>query len=300
MSSVSKSGLIAIVGRPNVGKSTLLNHILGQKISITSRKPQTTRHTLLGIHTEGDAQLVFIDTPGIHSEHKKALNEYMNNAAARAMIDTDIICMVVDRTHWTADDERVYQQVKRHRAKLVLLVNKIDLLKDKSQLLPHLEKLASKEGVDDIIPISAFTPADVKHLIETLVAASPEGEGLFPEDQITNRSSRFLASEIVREKITRQLGDELPYSATVAIDSFEVSERFTEIHATIFVERQGQKRILIGDGGSRLKSIGTEARIDMERLFDNKVVLKLWVKVKSNWSDDLQALRSLGFSDSDT
>ena len=172
--------------------------------------------------------------------------------------------------------------------------------KDKSQLLPHLEKLASKEGVDDIIPISAFTPADVKHLIETLVAASPEGEGLFPEDQITNRSSRFLASEIVREKITRQLGDELPYSATVAIDSFEVSERFTEIHATIFVERQGQKRILIGDGGSRLKSIGTEARIDMERLFDNKVVLKLWVKVKSNWSDDLQALRSLGFSDSDT
>jgi len=300
MSKVSKSGLIAIVGRPNVGKSTLLNHILGQKISITSRKPQTTRHTLLGIHTEGQAQLVFIDTPGIHSEHKKALNEYMNNAASRAMLDTDIICMVVDRTHWTTDDERVYQQVKRHSAKLVLLVNKIDLLKDKSQLLPHLEKLAAKEGVDDIIPISAFTPADIEHLIATLVASSPEGEGLFPEDQITNRSSRFLASEIVREKITRQLGDELPYSATVAIDSFEASQRFTEIHATIFVERQGQKRILIGDGGSRLKSIGTEARIDMERLFDHKVVLKLWVKVKSNWSDDLQALRSLGFNESET
>ena len=296
---IKKSAIVAIVGRPNVGKSTLLNHILGQKISITSRKPQTTRHTLLGIHTEGDFQLVFVDTPGIHSEHKKALNEYMNHAATQAMADTDIICMIVDRTHWNADDERVFKYVKRHSAKLVLVVNKVDLLNDKGRLLPYLEELYQKSGADEIVPVSAFTPSDVQRLVQTLVKLSPTGEAIFPEDQVTTRSSRFLASEIVREKITRQLGDELPYSATVAIESFDVGERFTEIHATIYVERQGQKKILIGDGGSRLKSIGTEARLDMERLFDHKVVLKLWVKVKANWSDDARAMKSLGFGDAD-
>lgn len=295
----NKSAIVAIVGRPNVGKSTLLNHILGQKISITSRKPQTTRHTLLGIHTEDDFQLVFVDTPGIHSEHKKALNEYMNQAASQAMVDTDIICMIVDRTHWNADDERVFKQIKRHSAKFVLVVNKVDLLSDKARLLPYLEELYQKLEADEIVPVSAFNPNDVQRLVKTLVSLSPEGEALFPDDQITTRSSRFLAAEIVREKITRQLGDELPYSAVVAIESFELGERFTEIHATIYVERQGQKKILIGDGGSRLKSIGTEARLDMERLFDHKVVLKLWVKVKANWSDDARAMKSLGFGDAD-
>jgi GTPase len=294
-----KTALVAIVGRPNVGKSTLLNHILGQKLSITSRKPQTTRHTLLGIRTEEDYQLVFVDTPGIHSAHKKALNEYMNQAATQAMVDTDIICMVVDRTHWNADDERVFTQVKKHPAKLIILVNKIDLLKDKSRLLPYIESLAQREGVADIIPISAFTATDVSRLVETLVAESPIGEALFPADQITNRSSRFLAAEIVREKITRQLGDELPYAVTVAIERFDVGERFTEIHATIYVERSSQKRILIGDAGSRMKSIGTEARHDMERLFDHRVILKLWVKVKENWSDDARALKTLGFTENE-
>jgi GTP-binding protein Era len=173
------------------------------------------------------------------------------------------------------------------------------LLNDKGRLLPYLEELYQKSGADEIVPVSAFTPNDVQRLVQALVKLSPVGEAIFPEDQVTTRSSRFLASEIVREKITRQLGDELPYSATVAIESFDVGERFTEIHATIYVERQGQKKILIGDGGSRLKSIGTEARLDMERLFDHKVVLKLWVKVKANWSDDARAMKSLGFGDAD-
>jgi GTP-binding protein Era len=296
---MNRTAIVAIVGRPNVGKSTLLNHILGQKISITSRKPQTTRHTLLGIHTEDDFQLVFVDTPGIHSEHKKALNEYMNQAATQAMANTDIICMIVDRTHWNADDERVFKQVKRHAAKLVVVVNKVDLLSEKARLLPYLEELYQKSGADEIVPVSAFNPNDVARLVSALVNLSPPGDALFPQDQVTTRSSRFLAAEIVREKITRQLGDELPYSATVAIESFEVGDRFTEIHATIYVERQGQKKILIGDAGSRLKSIGTEARVDMERLFDHKVVLKLWVKVKANWSDDARAMKSLGFNDAD-
>ncbi len=292
-----RCGYVAIVGRPNVGKSTLLNHLLGQKISITSRKPQTTRHQVLGIQTEGTNQIIYVDTPGLHKEASKAINRFMNRAATSAIRDVDLVVFVVDRTAWTEEDEMVLQHVKQSGLPTMLVINKVDLLQDKSALLPHLEQLAQRMEFAEIVPVSALRHHNVAELESQILTRLPEAVHFFPEDQITDRSQRFLVAEIVREKITRQLGDELPYAATVEIEEFTLQDAILQISALILVERKGQKKILIGEKGARLRTIGTEARMDMETLLDCKVMLRLWVKVKSGWSDDERALRSLGYSD---
>ena len=284
-------GFIAIVGRPNVGKSTLLNKILGQKISITSRKAQTTRHRIVGIHTEGAYQAVYVDTPGLHIEEKRAINRLMNRAASSAIGDVDLIIFVVDGTHWNADDEMVLNKLRQAKSPVVLAINKIDNVKNKDELLPFITELSGKFDFAEIIPISAQRGNNVRKSLK-------KGIHHFPEDYVTDRSQRFMASEIIREKLMRFMGDELPYSVTVEIEQFKVNERGTyEINGLILVEREGQKKMVIGHGGQKIKTIGTEARADMERLFDNKVHLELWVKVKSGWADDERALRSLGYMD---
>ena len=295
----TRCGYIAIVGRPNVGKSTLLNHILGQKLSITSRKPQTTRHQVLGIKTEGDIQAIYVDTPGLHLRDEKAINRYMNRAASAALADVDLALFVVDRDRWTDEDDLVLEKLRHAECPVVLVVNKIDRLADKAELLPLIESLSTRFEFADIVPVSALRGHNRDDLETLIHGYLPEGIHLFPEDQITNRSERFLAAELVREKIMRQLGEEVPYAMTVEIEEFKASPRLIEISALILVERQGQKKILIGEGGSRLRQIGTEARKDMEKAFDSKVMLRLWVKVKSGWSDDQRALRSLGYTDLD-
>ncbi|MBU3069919.1 GTPase Era [Aestuariicella sp. G3-2] len=294
---VSRCGYVAIVGRPNVGKSTLLNHILEQKISITSRKPQTTRHNVLGIKTEGSVQAIYVDTPGLHLQHAKAINRYMNKAATTALRDVDVVVFLVDRLAWTDEDDMVVKRLQNLDCPIILAINKVDQLEDKGVLLPHLEQLSEKLKVDEIVPISALRGINLDALQEQVEKRLPEGMHFFPEDQITDRSSRFLAAEIIREKITRQLGDELPYQMTVEIEEFSHDGSIIHIGALILVERDGQKRILIGDKGAKIKQIGQQARIDMEALFDCKVMLKTWVKVKSGWSDDERALRSLGYDD---
>ena len=292
-----RCGYVAIVGRPNVGKSTLLNHILGQKISITSRKPQTTRHQVLGIKTEDNYQVIFVDTPGLHRGEDKAINRYMNKAASSAIRDVDLVLFLVDRTAWTEEDQMVLEQVQRAKLPTILVVNKVDLLEDKNVLLPHLQALADRGDFEAIVPASALRQRNVDSLEQEILKYLPESEHFYPEEQITDRSQRFLAAEIVREKIMRQLGDELPYAVTVEIEEFSFEGEVAHISALILVERKGQKKIIIGDKGTRLRSIGTDARKDMERLFDCKVMLRLWVKVKSGWSDDERALRSLGYDD---
>ncbi len=292
-----RCGYVAIVGRPNVGKSTLLNHILGQKISITSRKPQTTRNNVVGIKTEGDVQIMFVDTPGMHLGQQKAINRYMNRAASTAVKDVDVVVFVVDRFIWTEEDEAVAEKLQHVSCPIILAVNKVDQIDDKETLLPHLEQLSQKLHAAEIVPLSALRNMNLDRLEQLIIARLPEGLHMYPEDQITDRSSRFMAAEIVREKITRQLGDELPYEMAVEIEEFKQEGAMLHISALILVERDGQKRILIGDKGERIKLIGTQARVDMEKLFELKIMLKLWVKVKSGWSDDERALRSLGYND---
>ena len=293
----TRCGYVAIVGRPNVGKSTLLNHLLGQKISITSRKPQTTRHRVLGIKTEAGHQIIFVDTPGLHKGAEKAINRYMNRAATAAMRDVDLVVFVVDRTAWTEEDAMVLEQIRQGGLPCLLVVNKVDLLEDKSCLLPHLEFLAQQADFAAILPVSALRRHNVEELEKEILKFLPVSEHFFPEEQITDRSQRFLAAEIVREKIMRQLGEEIPYAIAVEIEEFALEDGVLHISALILVERKGQKKILVGEGGTRLRSIGSDARRDMELLFDNKVMLRLWVKVRSGWSDDERALRSLGYDD---
>jgi len=287
--------MVAIVGRPNVGKSTLLNHLLGQKLSITSRKPQTTRQQLLGVRTEGDSQLIFIDTPGIHLGQTQAVNKLMNKSAASAMTEVDVTLMLCDRTRWTDEDELALEWVSRQQGPVALLINKVDLLQDKDVLLPFTTSLSSRVDFDAVFPISALRKQGLEDLVHYIKRLAPFGPHLFPEDHVTDKTQRFLAAELVREKIVRQLGDELPYATAVEIEEFAEDERgILHINALILVERAGQKKILVGESGERLKAIGTAARKDMERAFDCKVMLKLWVKVKAGWSDDLRALKTLG------
>ena len=294
---VTRCGYVAIVGRPNVGKSTLLNHILGQKLAITSRKPQTTRHNMLGIKTEGDVQAVYVDTPGLHKHNDKALNRYMNRSASTALKDVDVVVFVVDRMRWTDEDQLVLEKVQHVKCPILLAVNKADRLEDKSELLPHLNWLAEQLPQAEIVPISALQGQNLDTLEALVGERLPESEHFYPEDQITDRSSRFLAAELIREKIMRQLGAELPYQITVEIEEFKQEGRVLHIHGLILVERDGQKKIIIGDKGERIKRIGQDARKDMETMFDSKVMLNLWVKVKGGWSDDERALRSLGYDD---
>ena len=291
-------GFIAIVGRPNVGKSTLLNKILGQKISITSRKAQTTRHRILGIKTEGAYQEIYVDTPGLHIEEKRAINRLMNRAASSAIGDVDMVIFVVEGTKWTDDDEMVLNKLRSTKAPVVLAINKIDNIQNKDELLPHITELSTKFPFKEIIPISGQRGKNV-HILEKFVRESlKEGIHHYPEEYVTDRSQRFMASEIIREKLMRFMGEELPYSVTVEIEQFKTNERGTyEINGLILVEREGQKKMVIGNKGQKIKVIGTEARADMERLFDNKVHLELWVKVKAGWADDERALRSLGYID---
>lgn len=291
-------GFIAIVGRPNVGKSTLLNKILGQKISITSRKAQTTRHRIVGIKTEGAYQAIYVDTPGLHIEEKRAINRLMNRAASSAIGDVDLIIFVVDGTHWNADDEMVLNKLRNAKAPVVLAINKVDNIKNKDELLPFITDISGKFNFAHIVPISAQHGNNVHELEKIVRQSLREGAHHFSEDYVTDRSQRFMASEIIREKLMRFTGEELPYSVTVEIEQFKVNERGTyEINGLILVEREGQKKMVIGAGGQKIKTIGIEARADMERLFDNKVHLELWVKVKSGWADDERALRSLGYMD---
>ena len=290
-----KCGLVALVGRPNVGKSTLLNFLLEQKLSITSRKPQTTRQQVLGVKTVDADQMIFVDTPGLHRDEPKAINKAMNRSATSAMADVDLVLFLIDRGKWTEEDAWVLEKLRTVKAPVALIVNKMDLMDDPKALLPEMESLHALHDFAGVFPISALRQKNLD-VLETFVRRNlPEGHHLFPEGQITNRTERFLAAELIREKIIRQLGDELPHTTAVEIEGFQPDERGTQhISAIIFVEREGQKRIVIGTGGSRLRSIGTEARRDMEKAFDSKVMLKLWVKVKSGWSDDVRALQSLG------
>ncbi|WP_072930192.1 GTPase Era [Nissabacter archeti] len=291
-------GFAAIVGRPNVGKSTLLNQLLGQKISITSRKPQTTRHRIMGIHTEGPYQAIYVDTPGLHIEEKRAINRLMNRAASSSIGDVELVIFVVEGTHWTPDDEMVVNKLRDLKAPVVLAINKVDNVADKSKLLPHIQFLSKQMNFLDVVPISAEKGTNVDTIASIVRKRLPEAVHHFPEDYITDRSQRFMASEIIREKLMRFLGEELPYSVTVEIERFASNERGGyDVNGLILVEREGQKKMVIGNKGAKIKTIGIEARQDMEEMFEAKVHLELWVKVKSGWADDERALRSLGYVD---
>lgn len=297
MSDKSYFGFVGIIGRPNVGKSTLMNHLLGQKISITSRRPQTTRNRVVGIDTQDAYQTVYVDTPGLHKEEKRAINRLMNRAAESALGDVELILLVVDATQWTEDDDMVFSKVENARCDVVLVINKIDKISDKISLLPLIEKLSQKVKFKAIIPVSALKNNNLDELKKIIRDSLPEGVHCFPDDSITDRSSRFMAAELIREKLMRQMGEELPYSVTVEVEEFKDEGKLLRISAVILVERQGQKKMVIGANGTRIKRIGTDARIDMEKLFDCKVFLNLFVKVKAGWADDDRALKSLGYAD---
>jgi GTP-binding protein Era len=297
MMSDSLCGYVAIVGRPNVGKSTLLNHLLGQKLCITSRKPQTTRHTLLGIKTQDNVQIIYVDTPGIHTNQDKAINRVINRSASSIIADVDVVIFMLDRCEWSEADEYVAKQLNNLSVPVLVALNKLDMINSRDELLPQVEFLKEKVRAQEFLPVSALRKIGTEELEEKIKSYLPSQPHLFPEDQITDRSERFLAAELVREKITRQLGAELPYQITVEIEEFRVEKNITHISALILVEREGQKKILIGSNGARLKKVGEQARADMESLFDSKVMLRTWVKVRTGWSDDEKALRSLGYMD---
>ncbi|WP_414673352.1 MULTISPECIES: GTPase Era [unclassified Methylophaga] len=293
-----RSGYVAIIGRPNVGKSTLINRILGQKLCITSRRPQTTRHRILGIKTTDQGQFIYVDTPGMHSDGKKAMNRYMNRAAAASIDDVDVVLFVVEGLKWTEDDQRVLKRIQQDaRSPVILVLNKADKLSDKSDLLPQIQSLAPQYDFAAVVPISARKGMNTDVLEQEIAKLMPEGEMIFDEDQLTDRSSRFLAGEIVREKLFRYLGQELPYSLTVEIEQFEEEEGMYRIGAVVYVERSGQKSIVIGKKGEQLKLIGQDARLEMEQLFGCKVFLQIWVKVREGWSDNERMLKNLGYND---
>jgi len=293
-----RSGYVAIIGRPNVGKSTLINRVLGHKLCITSRRPQTTRHRILGIKTDDDSQLIYVDTPGLHIDDKKAMNRYMNRAAASSIDDVDVILFVVDGMNWTDEDEKVLERLKvSAKAPVILVINKMDKLADKEVMLPHIQKLSAQFDYANVFPISARKGMNLDELEKQIKQLVPEGDLIFPEDQITDRSSRFLAAELVREQLFRHLGQELPYSITVEIEQFDDEKDLYRIGAVIYVERDGQKAIVIGKKGDLLKSVGKDARIEMQSLFGHKVFLRLWVKVREGWGDNERMLKNLGYND---
>jgi len=292
-----RCGYVAILGRPNVGKSTLLNRILGQKISITSRKPQTTRHRILGVHTSPTAQGLFVDTPGIHFGSKRALNQAMNRAATDTLNDVDLLLFMVQGTRFTEADEAVLKLIKRSATPAIAVINKIDRVTDKVQLLPAIDRLAQTGVFKQVIPVSAQTGEQVEELLGIVEDYLPVASALFDDEQITDRSLRFLAAEIVREKIMRQLGDEIPYGCSVEIERFDSDSGQTQIDALIWVEKPAHKPILIGKAGERLKRIGSDARQDLITLIDAPVHLQLWVKVKRGWTSDARAVRSLEYAD---
>ena len=289
-----RCGTIAIVGRPNVGKSTMLNHILGVKLSITSRKAQTTRHRLLGIQTTEDAQYLFVDTPGFQLKHINALNRGMNKTVKQVMSEVDVVLFVVEATRFGNDDRKVLEILPKNTP-VLLVINKADLLDDKNELLPYMQQRGEEFAFADMVPISAKRNLSLDALLLAIRKHLPEQPAIYGEDELTDRNERFLAAELVREKVFRLLGEELPYSITVEIEKFEQEGGLRRIHAAIIVDKEGQKPILIGKGGEKLKQISTEARQDMEKLFGGKVWLETWVKVRGGWADDERALKSLGY-----
>ncbi len=296
MNKITRCGYVAIVGRPNVGKSTLLNYLLGQKISITSRKPQTTRYQILGIKTKDDTQVIYVDTPGLHWGARGALNRYLNRTAQTALQSVDVVIFVIEVDHFhSMDDQWVLEKLKKINIPVLLVINKIDKIKNRERLLPFMEKLSRDYSFKNIIPISAKTGEQVDTVEQAVMACLSEGPYQFPPDQVTDRGDQFMATEIIREKAMRQLGQELPYALAVTLVLFEREPTITRISAVIWVEKDSQKGIVIGKGGERLKKIGTQARLSLEKIFEEKVFLQLWVKVKSHWSGNAQLLKELGF-----
>ena len=290
-------GYVALIGRPNVGKSTLMNHMLGQKISITSRKPQTTRHRILGIDTTDAGQIIYMDTPGMHKVEKKALNRYLNKTADTTLLGVDVVVWLIDGLSWHEYDEVIFKKLERAGLPVVLAVNKVDKVKDKDAILAFFAEARKRYPFEEMLPISALKGTNLDVMEKVLHNLLPEGELIYPKDQITDRPERFMAAEIVREKLTRRLGDELPYSLTVEIERYEEQKKITKIYAIIWVERDTQKNIVIGKQGELLKKVGTDARVDIETLIGQKVYLQLWVKVKKGWANSERALHSLGFMD---
>ena len=289
-----RTGLIAIVGRPNVGKSTLLNRLVGQKISITSRKAQTTRHRVTGIHTTDEAQFVFIDTPGFQTRHAGALNKSMNKRVRETLGDVDVVMMLIEAGRLTPEDKQVMQLLPDNRP-VLLVVNKIDHAKDRAELMAFVQQVSIERSFTEIIPVSAKQGKNLDELLKTIQSHLPEGAPMYGEDDVTDQTERQLAAELIREKVFRLCGDEIPYAVAVSIEKFEEVGALRRIFATIMVDRDGHKAIVIGKGGEKLKEISTQARLDMERAFEGKVYLEVWVKVKGGWADDIRMLRSLGY-----
>jgi len=290
-------GFVALIGRPNVGKSTLMNHLLKQKISITSRKPQTTRHRILGINTTEAGQAIYMDTPGMHNNEKRAMNRYLNRTAESTLLGVDVIVWLIDGLSWHEYDEVIFKKLERAGLPVILAVNKVDKVKDKDAILTFFAEAQHRFPFEHLVPISALKRTNLDQLESLIMKLLPENDLIYPEDQITDRPERFLAAEIVREKLTRRLGDELPYALTVEMERYEELPNITKIYAIIWVERLTQKNIVIGKDGEMLKKVGTDARFDIEKLIGQKVYLQLWVKVKKNWSDNERAMQSLGFND---
>ena len=288
-----KCGLVAIVGRPNVGKSTLLNRIVGQKISITSRKAQTTRHRVMGVHTTDEAQFVFVDTPGFQTRHTNAMNRTMNKRVRETLSDTDVVMMLVEAGRLTDGDRQVMELLPTDRP-VILVVNKIDFAKDKGALMAFLQEASAAHAFTEIVPVSAKQSNNLDELLKTVQVHLPVNAPLFGEDDVTDQTERQLAAELIREKVFRLSGEEIPYGVAVQIDKFEEEGNLRRIFATILVDREGHKAIIIGKGGEKLKTISTQARLDMEHAFDSKVYLEVWVKVKGGWADDVRMLKSLG------
>lgn len=291
------SGLIAIVGKPNVGKSTLLNYLIGEKISITADKPQTTRHKIIGVKTVANRQAIFIDTPGMHIHQKKAINKEMNRAAKSALHDVDAVIFVVEALEWDDEDSLVLDCVYNLRCPVFLVVNKIDKVKDKAHLLPYLEKLSAMMPFTEIIPCVATLGEQVQIIEKKVFAVLPEGPFFYPVEQTTDKPLAFRFAEIIREKLTRVLNEELPYALSVEIERMQQTDTQLVVHAIIWVERSSQKGIVIGKHGAVLKEIGQQARLDMNHMLKTSVHLELWVKVRENWSDDTRALKNLGYLD---
>lgn len=288
-------GYVTIIGRSNVGKSTLLNNLVGQKISITSRKPQTTRRHIIGVNTDDNYQIIYIDTPGMQDSPVNAINRYMNKEASSAIAGIDLLIYMIEALKWTALDEHVLKLIKNQTVPIILVVNKIDKVKDKKPILPYLKKLSGKMNFKEIIPISALSRNSLRPLEQCIKDLLPECPFQYPDDQVTDKTQCFFAAEFVREKLIKRLGDELPYSLTVTIDSFVEKEKIIHIDAIIWVATRGQKAIVIGQQGEGLKAVGSQARRDMERMFDCKVFLRTWVKVKDKWMDNERAIKQLGF-----
>lgn len=292
-----KTGFVSVIGRPNVGKSTLINQVLKQKLSIVSHKPQTTRHQILAIHSTDEGQMVFIDTPGIHNQKGTALNKHLNQTAQSSSHGVDVVLLLVEAMKWTDEDLRAAKVVQQSTAKKLLVVNKVDKVKQKEQLIPFVEKILQTYDFDGVHYISALRNKQIEPLIDVIFDHLPVGEPVFEEDQVSDRSTRFFITELIREQLMERFHQELPYSVTVNIESYEVKGPTHHIHAVIWVERKNQKGIIIGNKGEAIKQIGINARKEIEAFIQAKVNLKLWVKVQSSWTDDIKAIEALGYKD---